>query len=145
MNAAVPVSIGIICLIGAGLIAWFGNLQWPRLTVALLLTGVQGILNGTLGPMIRHGVNLADHRFSDFIGQWTGTAVTGIIGAIVLGIAGFRIYQNSYDNKTLIAVAMVPATIALIPGTVGDIARSLVGFVPTVVSTVIGWAFGIGG
>lgn len=141
---AVTAALGVLALVGAALIATVGRMQWPRVTAALVLTGVAGILNSTIGPTIRNGITNADSYLGQFIGRWTGTAVTGVIGLIVLAVAAFWIYQGRIDLRTLGVTAAIPPTITLIPGTLGTIAVTVVGLVPWVVAGVIGWLFGIG-
>lgn len=141
---AVTASAGVICLIGALLIATVGRMQWPRVAAALVLTGVAGVLNTTIGPTIRHGVNLADHRAGEFIGAWTGTAVFGLIGVAVIAVTGFWIYQGRIDMRTLGATALVPPTITLIPGAIGTVATTIVGLVPWVIGAGLTFAFGLG-
>lgn len=141
---AVTATLGVLALVGALVIATVGRMQWPRVTAALVLTGVAGILNSTVGPTARNAINTADSYLGQFIGRWTGTAVTGVIGLVVLSVAGFWIYQRRIDIRTLGVVAAVPPTITLIPGTLGTIAVTVVGIVPWMAAGIIGWLFGIG-
>lgn len=141
---AVTATLGVLALVGAIVIATVGRMQWPRVTAALVLTGVAGILNSTIGPTVRDGINNADSYLGQFVGRWTGTAVTGIIGLVVLAVAAFWIYQGRIDIRTLGVTAAVPPTITLIPGTLGTIAVTAVGVVPWLVAGVIGWLCGIG-
>ncbi len=141
---AVTASVGVLCLVGALLIATVGKMQWPRATVALVLTGVTGILNASIGPTIREGVNAADSKIGAFIGEWTGTVVTGVIAAVVLVVAGFWVYQRRINMRTLGMVALIPPTITLIPGALGTFATTAIGIVPALVGSIVAFAFGLG-
>jgi hypothetical protein len=141
MTAAVTAGAGVVCLILAVLIATIGRMQWPRTTVALVLTGATGILNSTIGHMIHKWVTQTDHWSGQFIGRWTGTAIFGVLGIITLAYAGFRIYQDHIDNRTLFATAAVPPTVVLIPGMLGTVATTIVGIVPATVGYIISLAW----
>ncbi len=141
---AVTAAVGVISLVGAALLITVGRMQWPRLVVGLVITGVAGILNTTIGPTIRDGVNTADDHLGQFIGEWTGTTVTGLIGAIVLGTVAFWVWRNQIDLRTVGVAALVPPTITLIPGALGTAATTVVGVVPWALGAVLSFAFGIG-
>lgn len=143
--SAVSATVGILAGVGALLLATVGRMQWPRLIAALVLTSVAGILNSTFGPTAHGWATAVDGFVGQFIGRWTGTAVIGVVGLVVLAVAGFRVYQRNIDARTLVAVAAVPPTVTLIPGTLGAVAVAVVGFVPWVLSWVIALFFGLGG
>lgn len=141
---AVSATVGAVSLVAALLIATVGRMAWPRLVVALTLTGSAGLLNSTFGPWIRSGVNRADDFLAQFIGDWTGVVVTGLIGVVVLAVAGFWVANGKIDLRTLGVVAAVPPTVTLIPGALGSIAVTVVGVVPWLVSRGVAAAFGVG-
>lgn len=136
-------TVGVLSLVIAALIATVGGMAWPRLVVALTMTGTAGLLNGTLGPTIRDAVNSADTAIGSVLGKFTGTAITGLFGILVIGILAFRVWRNVVDMRTLAAAAFAPPTVALIPGMLGSVATTLVGVVPWGIATVFGFAFGI--
>jgi hypothetical protein len=140
----VTATVGVLCLVAALLIATVGRMVWPRVVVALTLTGSAGILNSTVGPYVRTWVNRADAFLGQFIGQWTGTVVTGLLGLVLFTVAGFWVAQKKVDLRTLAVTAAVPPTVTLIPGTLGTVAVALVGFVPWLVAQGVAIAFGIG-
>jgi hypothetical protein len=142
---AVSAAVGLICLIGAVLNVYVGKNHWPKLTVALVLTGATGLLNATFGSAIHDAVNKADGTIGQGIGKFTGTIVAGLVGAVLIGYVALRLKHKQYDKKTFTATALVPPTVTLIPGTLGTIATTAVGIVPAAVAWFVGWSFGIGG
>ncbi len=140
----VSVAVGVLSLIGAAVLATVGNMAWPRVVVALVLTGVAGILNGSFGPAIHRAVTTADGKASQVIGQFTGTAVTGLLAIVAFAALAFWVWRDHIDTRTLAVAAVVPATVTMIPGAFGTVATAVVGFVPLVVSAVLRFAFGIG-
>ncbi len=141
---AVTATVGVVCLVAAVLIATVGRMAWPRVVVALTLTGSAGVLNSTLGPKIRQGVNRLDALAAQFIGDWTGTVITGLLGVVLFTVAAFWVWQKKIDFRTLAVVAAVPPTVTMIPGAFGTVAVTLVGLVPWLVSWAILKLFGIG-
>src|SRR5947199_10461895 len=117
-------------------------MQWPRLIVALVVTGVAGILNGSFGPIVRHWVNIADQAARHAVGSLTGAAVTGLVGILTFGFVAFRVFHNEIDMKTLAGAAALPATVTLIPGALGTIAVTLVGIIPWALTGLLTYAFG---
>lgn len=142
--SAVTATAGVLSLVVALLIATVGRMVWPRVVAALVLTGVAGILNSTIGPAVRIGVGALDAQLGMFIGRWTGTAVMGVIGVVVFVIAAFRIVRRDIDMRTLAVTAAVPATVTLIPGMLGTIAVTVVGIVPWVAARILAFMFGLG-
>lgn len=140
---AVTAAVGIVALLGAVVIATVGRMQWPRLAAALVLTGVAGVLNSTIGPALQRAVTAVDRQAGQFIGRWTGTAVIGLVGVVVLAVAAFWIWQGRIDMRTLGVTALVPPTVTLIPGAVGSMAVAAVGVVPMLLGGAISWLFGI--
>lgn len=141
---AVSVTVGVICLVIAGCIAVFGDMEWPRVVVALVVTGTTGILNGSVGPYIHRWVTEADQYAGQWINQLTGAALTGLLALVVFAFTAFRVWRNRIDTRTLVAAGLVPATVTMIPGTLGTIAVTVVGVVPWLVAAVLSWSFGIG-
>jgi hypothetical protein len=143
MFGVVTVAAGLACLAGALVIATFGGMQWPRVAYALMLTGITGILNGTVGGLIHREVTNVDHMLGGFIGRFTGAAITGLASLIVLSIAGLWVYQRNDNRRTLAMVGAVPATVSLIPGAAGTVATTVVGALPALIAAVIhatlGW------
>jgi hypothetical protein len=142
---AISAAVGVICLIFAVLNVYVGKNHWPKLTVALVLTGATGLLNATIGSTIHRAINNADAASAKFVGGLTGVVVTGVLSATLFGYLLFRLKHKQFDKRTYTVTALVPATVTLIPGTVGTIATTVVGIVPAFVAGIVGWAFGVGG
>jgi hypothetical protein len=141
MHYVVTAAVGVICGVAALLIATVGRMQWPRLVVALTLTAAAGLLNSTFGGYIHTGATMADHWVGQGIGKWSGTIISGLVGAVVLALVGFRIYHDVINGKTLALVSTVPATVTLIPGLAGTIATTVVGIVPWILSGIVSLLF----
>jgi hypothetical protein len=142
--SGVTASVGALCLLGAVLIATVGGMHWPRIAVVLTLTGATGVLNGTIGPTVHRGMSWAAAEVNPWVRSWIQVSVLVILALVLLGLAGFWVYQNQIDNKTLGVVFAVPATVTLIPGPAGTLFAAAVGIVPAIVGTLVGWAFGLG-
>lgn len=144
MQAGVSAGVGIVCLVAAGVLIVAGRWQWPRLIVALVITGVAGLLTSTIGSWMHASVTRLDRRASAFVGQWTGAAVSGILAVVLLGFLAFWIWHNQVDAKTIGVAAAVPVTVTLIPGPLGAFAVAAVSVVPAVLGGVVAWLFGLG-
>src|SRR5689334_6324075 len=143
MFGIVSASVGAICLLGALLIATVGRMHWPRVVVALVLTGMTGLLNTSVGRWLHDGATRLDTTAAHVVGRWTGVVVTGLAAIAVLAAAAFWVWHRHINMRTLGAVAAVPLTITLIPGTVGAVAIACVSIVPTVIAGLVSAAFGI--
>jgi hypothetical protein len=118
-------------------------MHWPRVVVALVLTGVAGLLNTPIGQWLHQAVTAADGAVGHAIGRWTGVVVTGLLALTVFATAAFWVYHRKIDLRTLAVVATVPLTVTLIPGALGSVAAGIVNIVPTVVGGLMSAAFGI--
>jgi hypothetical protein len=119
-----------VCLVAAGVLIVAGQWQWPRLIVALVLTGSAGLLSSTIGGWAQRSVTSVDHRVGSFIGQWTGAAVTGLLSLVLLAVLGFWVWHRQIDLKTIGVAAAVPMTVSLIPGPLGTFAVAAVSIDP---------------
>lgn len=144
MRTVVSAGVGLVCLVAAMVLIVAGRWQWPRLIVALVLTGSAGLMTSTVGTWAQRSVTSIDARAGSMVGQWTGATVTGLLSLVLLGFLGFWVWQGQIDTKTVATAALVPMTISLIPGAVGSLAVSVVSIVPSVLGGVVAWAFGIG-
>ncbi len=137
----VPLIIGSISLIAAAVIATAGNMIWPRVVVALIITGVSGLLSGSVGPLIHRGTTALDNFVAPYIGEYTGLTITFAVAFIIIGVWGFWMYRQKIDLHTLGASALIPVSVNLIPGTAGTVAIFVVGLIPKLTAGVIGLAF----
>jgi hypothetical protein len=135
----VSIGVGLVALAFAILIATVGRQKFPRLAIALMLTAVAGLVAGSFGPALHHGVTAADSYASASIGRWTGTAVTGFLALVVIGVWGFLVYHGQLDLRTLGLTAAVPLFVNLVPGIFGTIAIFVIGIVPEVVGGLLSW------
>lgn len=145
MQAGVSAGVGVLCLVAAGLLIVAGEWQWPRLIVALVLTGVAGLTHATVGNVMHRSVTRLDARVSGVVGGWTGVAVTGVVGVVLLGLLAFWVWHKQVDMKTVGVAAAVPLSVSLIPGPLGTFAAGLVSIVPAMLGGAVAWLFGLGG
>lgn len=143
MHAAVSAAVGIVCLIAACVLMVVGQWQWPRLIVALVMTGSAGLLSSTIGGWAQRSVTSLDRRFSSFVGQWTGAAVTGLLSLVLLAVLGFWVWHRRIDVKTIGVAAAVPMTVTLIPGPLGTFAVAVVSVIPWALGGAVAWLFGL--
>jgi hypothetical protein len=134
---------GLLCMAGALLLFFVGNNEIPRLTAALWVTGWAGLLNSTIGPTISGLATSIDGKINDGINHFTGETFTGALGLLVLAPACFWVYHDTIETKQLAFMAAIPPTISLIPGTLGDVATTVVGIVPWLIDWAITWLFGL--
>lgn len=144
MQGVVSAGVGLVCLVVAAVLIVAGGWQWPRLIVALVLTGSAGLLSSTIGGWVQRSVTSVDAKASGLVGQWTGVAVTGLLSLALLGFLGFWVYRGQIDAKTVAAAAVAPAAVVLIPGAVGSVLLTLLALVPSVLGAVIAFLFGLG-
>jgi hypothetical protein len=144
MQGVVSAVVGLVCLVAAGVLIVAGKWQWPRLIVALVLTGSAGLLSSTIGGWAQRSVTGVDRRVGSFIGQWTGAAVTGLLSLVLLALLGFWVWRRQIDLKTIGVAAAVPMTVSLIPGPLGAVAVAAVSIVPWAVGSVIALSLGMG-
>ena len=58
---------------------------------------------------------------------------------IVLTPACYWIYYNTIETKHLAVMSLIPPTISLIPGTLGEVVLAVVGIVPWVIDWAVTW------
>lgn len=140
----VSATMGLLCLIAAGFM-WFLADRWhPRIVVALVLSGMAGLAGSGVGMWMHRTASGLDRWLGQFIGQFTGTALTGLVAIIVLTFVGIAMWKNRVSGKTLVAAAFVPVTVAMIPGMIGQAGTSVVTGLASAVGSIGGALFGIG-
>lgn len=132
---------GAICLVLAGVLITVGRMRWPRLAVALVLTGSAGLVNGTIGGALHRAATAVDGWIGSAIGKLTGTAVTGLLALAIIASVAFWVHNKRIDNKTLAGAAMVPLVSSLVPGTAGVIVMTATGAVPAILGGLVSWLF----
>jgi hypothetical protein len=137
--SAVGALAGLLCMAAALLLYFVGNNEIPRLTAALWVTGWAGLLNSTVGPTVNNFATKLDGMLGDAVNSLTGEVLTGGLGVIVLAPACYWIYYNTIETKHLAVMAAIPPTISLIPGTLGEVATTVVGIVPWLIDWAVTW------
>jgi len=135
LNGAVSATIGLVALLAAGLIWFFGN-HTPRLVVLLVMTGMAGMVGTPLGKWVRHVVDWANEQTGKLTTRWTGAAVAGLLAIAAVYILVVRMKDRKVDNLTIGTAAVVPVAVATIPGPLGGAAFNVV----TGITSVVGWA-----
>jgi hypothetical protein len=138
---AVSATVGLVCLVAAGLIWTVGNRHTPRLVVALVITGMVGLTSTTFGGWSRQimaWLNTTDR----LTGRLTGVVVVGLVAAVALYVLVIHVRRNSIGNKTLVSAAIVPLAVTSIPGPIGAAAVTLVSAISGSVAWAITSAFG---
>jgi hypothetical protein len=143
VQTVVSAGVGVVCLVAAGVLIVAGRWQWPRLIVALVLTGAAGLLSSSIAGWVQGSVTRLDAKASGFIGSWTGATVTGVLSLVLVACLAFWVWQGQIDMKTVGVAAAVPLTVTLIPGPLGAFAVGAVSIVPAVLGGIIAWLFGM--
>lgn len=139
---AVPLGIGTICVICAWLLLIPGRMKWPYLISALILTGVSGLLNGSIGPWIHDRMTQLNTWAGQWSSEWTGIVPMLGLSLIVIGCAIMWVWQKQWDLRTFGAVGMVPILVTNIPGAIGGALINVVGVVPMAVTALFKALFG---
>ncbi len=139
---AVPLAVGAVSLIGAWLLLIPGRMKWPFLIAALILTGVAGLLNGSIGPFIHKWVTQANTWAGKFSNEWTGIVPMLAISMVVIGCSILWVWQRQWDLKTFGFVGLVPIFVTYIPGPIGGFLINVIGVVPMAVTALIKGLFG---
>lgn len=133
--------VGLICLVAAGLIWFFGNRHTPRLVVGFIVTGVSGLLDTGIGSRYRDAVEWADDASSSMIGTATGVTLSGLLGCVIAYLLFIDLKNKKVGEKTLAAAALAPVAVNSIPGVAGDILSSCLNGIGWLVSGPISLLF----
>lgn len=142
LSGGVSAVVGLVALIAAALIWFFGN-HTPRIVVLLLMTGVAGVLGTPVGRWLRRFVDWVNQLLGNVTVRFTGAAVQGLLAAAALYILVVRMRRKKVDKVTLLAGAIVPVAVSTIPGPVGNAAYTVVTAVTVGVGWCIGWALAL--
>lgn len=153
LHYAVSALAALICLAIAALLWVVAEKRAAVAIVLLILAGATGIAGTKVGGWINTGVTWADHGIGGLIGMLTGV-VFGFLLAIAVAfifvhdLVGlirdlFRKRDGNVENRTVVAAALVPFTAAAIPGTVGALMVTIVGFLASLPAWGISALFGI--
>lgn len=139
----VPLAVGTLCVVGAWLLLIPGKRMAPYVIVALIVTGVSGLMNGSVGPPIQRGITRLNNATGELVGEYTGVAVTLIASMIIVGCTVLWVYNKQFDMRTFGFAGLVPIAVTFIPGPVGVFLVGLFGVVPLVVTGAVKAGFGI--
>ncbi len=140
----VPLAVGTVCIVGAWLLMIPGRMMAPYAIVALILTGVSGLMNGSVGPPIQRGVNRLNDAAGDLVSKYTGVAVTLIASMIIAGCTILWVVRKQFDMRTYGFAGLCPIAVTFIPGAIGGLLVGLFGIIPMVVTAAVKAGFGVG-
>jgi hypothetical protein len=155
-NWVAPVSVGVACLVAAGILAVVGSskgagqpgkrskrqYEWPLVLLLLLVTASDALMTTPIGSWIHEGVTVANTTAGAAVGRFTGELVGGIASIALAGVFVFRVVKRRYDNITYTTGMLAPAAFPAVPGVVGTVLMVLVTGPVWLVSQVIGFLFG---
>lgn len=137
--SVVGAAAGVVCVVAAIVLYTVGQNEIPRLTAALWVTGIAGLMNSTIGPTINRFATGIDDRLGEAVNSLVGETITGGLGFLVILPAFFWIRRNQLQAKELLVLAAIPPTVSLIPGTFGQVVTTVVGIVPWLIDWSISW------
>lgn len=121
------------------------KLHTDRMQAVLLLTASFGIISTPAGRWWHNAVNAINGWMSGIAGHWTGLAFTGVLALLCLLYLINDLVTRRVEMRTRLLACVVPVLAASIPGTVGTIVTSALGYVASAVAWCVGQLFGIGG
>ncbi len=138
VSAAVTASVGLVCLVAAALIWTVGRRHTPRLTLALVITGMVGLAGTQVGSWGRTAVGWANNLLGQVAGRLTGTVVAGLLAAALFYVVVTHVWRRDIDTKTLVAGGVLPLAVTSVPGSIGAVMSTGV----FMVANTMGWAVG---
>jgi hypothetical protein len=151
IDAGISAATGGTCLGAAGVLYVADRLPWinrlaakiksPQLQVLLVLTASIGLMSTPIGQLLNQATTATDGLVDSVVGEWTGF---GIMFAVALAGLIWLIsdFMSGVQTRTLILAALVPPLTVMIPGKLGDIAASALGFIATQVGSLVMWLMG---
>lgn len=149
----VSVAASLVCLAIAILLWVVAEKKASLAIVLLILAGATGIAGTMIGGLVHTGVTWADHALGGAIGM-----ITGVVLGFLLALAFAFIFvhdlvglirdlirrrDGNVENRTVVAAVLVPFTAAAIPGSVGALMVTVVGFLASLPAWGISALFGI--
>jgi hypothetical protein len=114
-------SLGLLCLLIAAIMWWVADRYRPRVVVVLVLAGMTGIVGSGFARGLHHGAVYTDNAMGRFLGQYTGASIVGLVAILALAFVVIGLGKDKVTGKTIFAAMLVPVTVAMIPGTVGQV------------------------
>lgn len=151
IDAGISAATGGTCLGAAGVLYVADRLPWinklaakiksPQIQTLLVLTASIGLVSTPAGQLINQATTAVDGFVDGLAGEWTGF---GIMFALALAALIWLIsdFMSGVQTRTLLLAAFVPPLTVMIPGTLGDIAASALGFIATQVGSLAMWLMG---
>ncbi|MCX5584263.1 hypothetical protein [Streptomyces erythrochromogenes] len=152
IDAGISVATGGTCLGAAGVLFVADRLPWinklagriksPQIQTILVLTASIGLISTPVGQFLNRMVTLVDVAVSGIVGQYTGV---GISFALALAALLWLIsdFATGVKPRTLLLAAVTPFLAVMIPGSLGEGAAGLLGFIATQVGSLIGLLLGM--
>lgn len=151
IDAGISAATGGTCLGAAGVLYVADRLPWinrlaakiksPQIQTLLVLTASIGLVSTPAGQLINQGTTAVDGFVDGLAGEWTGF---GIMFAVAMAALIWLVsdFMSGVQTRTLILAALVPPLTVMIPGKLGDIAASALGFIATQVGSLVMWLMG---
>jgi hypothetical protein len=151
IDAGISAATGGTCLGAAGVLYVADRLPWinrlaakiksPQIQTLLVLTASIGLVSTPAGQLINQATTAVDGFVDGLAGEWTGF---GIMFAVAMAALIWLVsdFMSGVQTRTLILAALVPPLTVMIPGTLGDIAASALGFIATQVGSLVMWLMG---
>ncbi len=151
IDAGISAATGGTCLGAAGVLyvadrlPWINNLtakiKSPQIQVLLVLTASIGLVSTPVGHLINQATTTVDGFVDGLAGEWTGF---GIMFALALAALIWLVsdFMTGVQTRTLLLAAFVPPLTVMIPGTLGNISASALGFIATQVGSLVMWLMG---
>lgn len=151
IDAGISAATGGTCLGAASVLYVADRLPWinklaakiksPQIQTLLVLTASIGLVSTPAGQLINQATTAVDGFVDGLAGEWTGF---GIMFALALAALIWLIsdFMTGVQTRTLLLAAFVPPLTVMIPGKLGDIAASALGFIATQVGSLVMWLMG---
>lgn len=151
IDAGISAATGGTCLGAAGVLYVADRLPWinrlaakiksPQIQTLLVLTASIGLVSTPAGQLINQATTGVDGFVDGLAGEWTGF---GIMFAVAMAALIWLVsdFMSGVQTRTLILAALVPPLTVMIPGKLGDIAASALGFIATQVGSLVMWLMG---
>jgi hypothetical protein len=151
IDAGISAATGGTCLGAASVLYVADRLPWinklaakiksPQIQTLLVLTASIGLVSTPAGQLINQATTAVDGFVDGLAGEWTGF---GIMFAVAMAALIWLVsdFMTGVQTRTLILAALVPPLTVMIPGKLGDLAASALGFIATQVGSLVMWLMG---
>ncbi|GGV91653.1 hypothetical protein [Streptomyces massasporeus] len=151
IDAGISAATGGTCLGAAGVLYVADRLPWinklaakiksPQIQTLLVLTASIGLVSTPAGQLINQATTAVDGFVDGLAGEWTGFGIMFAVATAAL-IWLVSDFMSGVQTRTLILAALVPPLTVMIPGKLGDLAASALGFIATQVGSLVMWLMG---